>query len=43
MSLMWDLKMVPDAKSCIACLDLWTLSWFLSGHLTVLSQLLNVS
>ena len=43
-SVVCDLKRMPDAKSYIPGLDWWTLSWFLSGHiLTVLCRLLNVS
>ena len=42
-SVVCDLKMMPDAKNYSPCLDKWALSWFLSGHLTVLSRLLNVS
>ena len=43
-SVVCDLKRMPDAKNYIPGLDWWALSWFLGGHiLTVLSQLLNVS
>ena len=42
-SVVCDLKMMPDAKNYSPCLDKWALSWFLSGHLSVLSRLLNVS
>ena len=34
-----DLKMMPDAKNYIPCLDWWARSWFLCGHLKVLCRL----
>ena len=38
-SVVCDLKMMPDAKNYIPCLDWWALSWFLCGHLKVLCRL----
>ena len=41
-SVVCDLKWMPEAKNYIHGLDWWALYWFLSGHiLTVLSRLLN--